>query len=299
MQMIKSIIIDLYECLLKKYTYFLDLIEKKKLGVPKVMSMDDTIDYIIKNQCSVSRYGDGELKIASGEDIRFQKYNQKLSELLKMILKEERKILVCISDIFNNPTWMNNRAYEYTWRIVAKNRKKWTSMLNVNHTYGNAFISRPYMDWKEKANSKYWFQKLKMIWNNQDIVFIEGNKSRLGYQNDLFDNAKSIKRILCPSRNAFEKYSDILDEAKKQPKSVLFLLALGPTATVLAWDLAMCGYWAIDIGHIDVEYEWFKLGVIDKVPICNKYTNEALGGDNVQDDVDDDCFMNQVIAEIL
>ena len=78
--------------------------------------------------------------------------------------------------------------------------------------------------------------------------------SRLGVGNDLLDNAKSIKRILGPSRQAFSKYDEILDEAKKLDKDVLILLALGPAATCLAYDLHKLGYQAVDIGHVDVEY---------------------------------------------
>lgn len=63
--------INIYEKLLRKYTYIKDKIVKKKIGVPKVMTMDETMDYIIKTRSSASRYGDGELKLISGEDIRF------------------------------------------------------------------------------------------------------------------------------------------------------------------------------------------------------------------------------------
>ena len=296
--MIKKLMINIYEKLLRKYTYIKDKIVKKKIGVPKVMTMDETMDYIIKRRCSVSRYGDGELKLISGEDIRFQKCNLELSRRLAEILKGNGNTLVCISNIFDTPNWMNEKAYEYTWRIVAKNRKLWTSHLNLEYLYGNAFISRPYFDWKEQTNAIRWFNKLKQIWNNHDIVFIEGCKSRLGYNNDLFQGAKSVKRILCPAQNAYIKYTEILKEAEKQPKEVLFLLACGPTATILAEDLAKDGYWAIDIGHIDIEYEWFKMKATEKLPVKNKYTNEAVGGDQVKDDIDDG-FRQEVIAEIL
>ena len=51
---------------------------------------------------------------------------------------------------------------------------------------------------------------LKKIWNSKNILIIEGEKSRLGMGNDLFDNAKSIKRIICPSINAFHVYDKII-----------------------------------------------------------------------------------------
>jgi hypothetical protein len=40
----------------------------------------------------------------------------------------------------------------------------------------------------------------------------------------------------------------------------LILIALGPTATVLAYDLAKKGYQAIDIGHLPSCYEVVKNG---------------------------------------
>jgi hypothetical protein len=49
------------------------------------------------------------------------------------------------------------------------------------------------------------------------------------------------------------------EDVKLSDKNILILISLGPTATVLAYDLAKLGYWAIDIGHIDNEYEWLKL----------------------------------------
>ena len=176
---------------------------------------------------------------------------------------------------------------------MIKNRKEWTDCLNLDYKYGNSFISRPYFDWKDKKQCAKWFNSLKKIWDNRNVVFIEGNKSRLGFKNDLFNNAKSIKRILCPAKNAFDSYDKILKVAKNQSKDTLILIALGPTATVLANDLAGLGYWAIDI-----EYEWFKMGATEKVAIGNKYTNEAVGGDIVNNDIDEE-FKNQIIAEIL
>ena len=39
----------------------------------------------------------------------------------------------------------------------------------------------------------------------------------------------------------------------------LILLMLGPTAKVLGFQLSREGYQAIDIGHIDSEYEWYQM----------------------------------------
>lgn len=60
--------------------------------------------------------------------------------------------------------------------------------------------------------------------------------------------------------------------------NVLVLISAGPTATILAADLSKIGVQSIDIGHLDVEYEWFKRGVTEKVRIPGKYVNEAAQG---------------------
>ena len=61
--------------------------------------------------------------------------------------------------------------------------------------------------------------------------------------------------------------------ARKYGRNKLILVALGQTATVLSYDLAKLGYWAIDIGHVDIEYEWFLRGAKDKLPVAGKYVN--------------------------
>ena len=118
------------------------------------------------------------------------------------------------------------------------------------------------MDFASKEKCSRWFDELREIWNNRDIVFVEGEKSRLGVGNDLFDNVRSIKRILCPISDAFDRYNDILSAALNLEKDALLLIALGPTATVLSYDLFKAGYQAIDIGHgtvIDIGWQRLRI----------------------------------------
>ena len=70
--------------------------------------------------------------------------------------------------------------------------------------------------------------------------------------------------------------------AKKYGNKKLILIALGPTATVLSYDLALIGYWAIDIGHVDLEYEWMKNGALQQEKVKGKYVNEVIDGNQVE-----------------
>ena len=152
---------------------------------------------------------------------------------------------------------------------------------------------------KDKSKVSKYIKKLKKIWEQRDVVIIEGEASRLGVDNDLFDNIKSIKRILCPSENAFFFYNKILKEALKIDKNKLILLALGPTATVLAYDLYKAGYHVVDVGHVDIEYEWYLRNATKKVKIQNKYVNEAKNGNKNIKNINDKEYLNQIIAKIL
>lgn len=69
------------------------------------------------------------------------------------------------------------------------------------------------------------------------------------------------------------------------------------TATVLAYDLAKNGYQAIDIGHIDIEYEWMLMGATEKIPVPGKFTNESQGGHDVVQCLDPG-YLSQIITRI-
>ena len=138
-----------------------------------------------------------------------------------------------------------------------------------------------------------------MIWNDKEIVIIEGDKSRLGIGNDLFNNSKLIQRVICPTRNAFNSYSKILNTIKqKVNKNKLILIALGPTATLLSFDLFKLGYKVLDIGHIDIEYEWYLRKAKKKIQIRNKYVNENKRQQKSFTPVKDKNYYNQIIAKI-
>ena len=112
-------------------------------------------------------------------------------------------------------------------------------------------------------------------------------------------NAKSIKRIICPPLNAFYLYDKILKATLKISKDNLILIALGPTATVLAYDLTKYGYQAVDIGHTDIEYELYLRNATKIIPIPYKYVNEAKKGNVNISEVTDKNYTNQIIYKIL
>ncbi|PEL07025.1 SP_1767 family glycosyltransferase [Bacillus sp. AFS017336] len=249
---------------------------------PLVKTTDESLSLIVQSKCSISRYGDGEFNLMYGTSLRFQPYSQELSLRLREIIKSDQENhKVFIPNIFNNVDWCTERSRNYWIRYLNLNRFKIYKLLSKSKVYYDSLVTRLYIDYKDKSQAGFRFKTFKKLWNQKDIIIIEGEQSRLGIGNNLFDNAKSIKRILCPAIDAFAKYDQILKEVKKHDKSKLVLIALGPTATVLAYDLANIGYHAVDIGHIDVEYEWFLNKAIEKEAIKNKYVGEVPDGTDV------------------
>ena len=81
-------------------------------------------------------------------------------------------------------------------------------------------------------------------------------------------------------------------------KCDLVLLALGATATILAYDLAKEGLWAVDAGHLDVEYMWMKIGAETRVPIPGRYVNECAAGGREMKKIPCEEAANNVVAVI-
>ena len=169
---------------------------------------------------------------------------------------------------------------------------------NAIKLMGDTNFTRFYMGRCDIKNYAKYIGLLKKIWDGRKILIAEGEQSRLGIGNDLFDNAAEVHRLLCPSTNAFDKYDQILTELKTSSRDVLILLALGHTATILAYDLSKCGYQAIDIGHVDIEYEWMRMNAKRKVTVPNKYVNEVTEG-RINTELDDTSYQSQIIGRIL
>jgi glycosyltransferase family protein len=173
------------------------------------------------------------------------------------------------------------------------------SNVSNDREYFDASFTRFYIDLRDKSQVPEMVTLIKQIWKDRDVYLVEGYSSRLGVGNNLFMGANSVKRILCPSQNAFSKYNEIIFKIEHLvPHNALILIALGMTATVLAYDLSKLGYQAIDIGHIDVEYCWFKMQAKYKCTIPGKAVNE-VGVPNNYSKCNDKDYKESILLHIV
>ena len=299
----------------KLYNYCLNCENSKNLKCLKctndilfhglnVISTEKTLNEIIEHNKSISRFSDGELFIIYGGGIRFQEYDEKLSRRLKQIINNNNKnknLLVGIDYTYKKKELNLYRQSEvgYWTHFFRYHRFQLLKLLDKSKIYYSSDITRFYHKFKDKSNVPKYVKKLKKIWEGRNILIVEGEKSRMGIGNDFFNNSKSIKRIICPAKHAFRVYDKILNAVLTVDKNNLVLIALGPTASVLACDLSNLGYQAIDIGHADIQYELFLRNATDMIQIPHKFVNEYNNGRNEDVGmVEDVNYYKQIIYNI-
>lgn len=270
-----------------------------RLGLVKnkilVKSIDETIEQLVTTEKSLVRLGDGEIKLISGKDIPFQTSDVVLAERLKSILTQnEENLLVALPDVFTDVSQYIDTSQTFWKEHMLFHRKEYVKYCNLERVYENAFFSRPYIMYKDKKRAGILFEYMKKIWEKKEIVFVEGEISHNAVDVDLFEGAKSIERIICPSAQAWSVYDDIYAACKGLPKEKLFLISLGAAGKVLAMDLHHDGYRVLDVGSLDMEYGWFLEGAERKCRVPKheiRTREENINAGYVQ-------YLQEIIVEI-
>lgn len=221
------------------------------------MSTTETLKEILSGK-SIARFDDGELQLIMGKGLgtrgnknEYQVYDKKLSDRLKKIIKSPTENCIIAINNFCDK-WDDTKFdgeefswWERFWIMYWKNLK---DIYKKQYTYGCAEVSRVTVF---KENS---LEDIKKVWDKKKVLFVVGNNSHFIYEKRLFDNIKSAKMLVVSGKSSFNKYDNILDTIMTFDKEYLVLLALGPCATVLAYDLSNKGYQALDIGHLPNGY---------------------------------------------
>lgn len=247
---------------------------------PRIKSANEAVKAMVDEHKSMARFGDGEFSAIAGRvRHKFQsEVDEKLgARLLEVLHSQEENLIIGIANNYGSlDRYTEQSKREIRRYLQPKVRKEHLQLLSKDKVYYDAYVTRPYVMYADNDTEapKTRFDALKKIWDGRDCVIVEGVMTRVGEGTDLLNNAMSVETILGPAENAFNEYDRLLSDCLEKPKNKLFLLALGPTATVLAYDLCKAGYQAIDIGHLDLEYEWFLRGEGIRVEVPGKYNNE-------------------------
>lgn len=315
-QDIGKVISDTHEINIREHAYMksiennlpFEILDPRKLEsdffYPVIINAETAIQEIIDHKKSMARFGDGEFAIICGHNRQpFQRLDDQLANRLKQVLQSDiDNFMIGIADNYGNLERFTEFAANGIRIYMQDNiRREHMQLLSKDKVYYDAYLSRPYVMLRDKFTDapQRRFEHLKKIWNDRNVIMIEGEQTRLGVGNDLFEECRTIRRILAPAKNSYDRYQEILDAALNAGnENDLFLIATGPSAGVFAYDLAMEGFQAIDIGHVDIEYEWFLKGTGEREPINNKYTNEIPGQEEAED-IQNPEYASQIINAFL
>ena len=232
----------LYNTLIKFYCKFYLLLSprEQKLGI---MSVKDMSEYILKNNLSLIRLGDGEFRfIYFNRGIKYQKYDKNLAKELKNIYSNysnNERYLLAVPDIFEkSKDWY--KSVPETWTMCfAPFRFKFRRDRNKTALYGNAFFF-------SKQNVKNY----KKLWADEKRVVLVHNDEKWA---KVFEKKYKVKVdfVKVASINSYSNIHEIEEKIRKinKRKKKKILISSGPTAKVVAYHLANDGFIVYDTGH--------------------------------------------------
>jgi glycosyltransferase family protein len=220
----------------------------------RVVSERETLRTLRERRASIARCGDGELELMIGRGIYFQEYDPVLAKRLRAILRSPSpRFLVGIPNFEALQIESHDRRVRWTrYRIL------FSHLVSRDAEYHSAFVSRPASI--VGLQSEEYFQEFRKLWAGRDVVLVHNSAAVAGHA--LFREARHVTHLPCLPQHAFRDYAALLESATAclATPDVLFLISAGPTAGVLAWDLAARGAQALDIGHLTNAYDQFLQG---------------------------------------
>lgn len=211
---------------------------------PSVLGESATLDLVISGR-SLSRYGDGELKMCDGASIKSQAHAPSLQARLSEIIRRPGQCLVGIPNVHSDtpkaPHWGKFERY--------------SRLLTAGQSYVSSFVTRP--DSAPWINTPDYWARLESLWFGRAITLVRGSSKSLTAED--LTSADTVTEIIAPRQQAWAEYDSILERVLSvKPSRVL--IGLGPTATVLAVDLCARGIHAIDLGHVALFLRKYRRG---------------------------------------
>jgi hypothetical protein len=215
----------------------------------QVMNEWHTLAMVRQMDLSLSRYGDGEIKIMMGQSIKSQEANIGLAKRLRQVAQDPSdSVLVCIPRIFEGIP-----AHKLGfWERYSTDPER-LRFFRGDRVYGSAFVTRP-DHFVELDHPTYW-NLWRSIWNARPVLFLRGvaGDGREPHHYGMLDNASSLKMLGIPPSNAWAWRKSIYNTCMAWHRDCpdgLVVMAAGATATVLCHQLGEAGVQAIDAGHV-------------------------------------------------
>ena len=207
---------------------------------PFVASEIFTITQAVNGR-NLSRFGDGELRLATGGSAISQDAHPALASELQAILQGYTNAYPCIPPI----------------RPDSPRVRFWTKYWNPEFVriygcreYGSSWVTRP--DSAPWIDTPSYWDTVAKLWRGRHVLFVSGGDSL--FPDIIREEANGYELFpRVPKRNAFADVERIVSRAEsyRGPRDIV-LLACGAAATVAAHRLAALGVHAVDIGHMSM-----------------------------------------------
>ncbi len=226
-------------------TYRLLHINPKPFNQLKTIGTDQ-ISELISNGKSLIRFGDGEVMILLGSGIHFQKFNPRLQQKIKNVVRDYKTNSSYILALPNFALTESNeslgkRGRLRIWRLF---KIVFKHLFPKDIGYADAMIFY-HKETFEKFVVPSLLNKYALVLSNSDNNTPE-LKAQLNKLNIEYEYV-TTKKI-----NAFDDYDTILkliNDKKSFHNNLIVLTSMGPGGKALAYDLTKSGIQCIDIGH--------------------------------------------------
>lgn len=228
----------------------------------EILDPISSIQYIIEHRCSVSRFEKSEFDIIQRVATGCEKKQKELYVRLLNILTstDAPNHIIGFPYPLKDVSMLKRESKEFWDYYTLRHGTFIRGLLSSNRTYVDMQLTRFYSIYEDKSFSDIVIQNLKRIWDGRDIVIVGGTQADFRKSNGLYDNAKSVLYIPGTTEGTRSTYEETINDiTHKVSKDKLILLCHNTAVSVKAYDLARLGYWAIDMGYIDIEYECYHM----------------------------------------
>lgn len=150
-----------------------------------VLGNDETVNRIVNERLSVSRFGDGEFALMRNHGIGFQAADERLSERLKEVLNTDVPgLLVCITDIMLRNDGYLKQTTRYHATYVVNNYVHLKKTIPQGRLYGCANFTRFYADYqnKDRALMKNRIESIRSIWGGTTSSLSRASLPAVGWE---------------------------------------------------------------------------------------------------------------------
>lgn len=225
----------------------------------RFLNKEETLEFLLENRKGFIRYGDGEFSLMFGSDVGYQRYSPAINEALGRILRSYAMQSPYLLGLPSQLKWsfseMRRRNLLGIWK---KGKILLRHYLSEDCVYGDPFLFRSSGDPEYIPLS---YQTISQLWIGKCVILV-------GSMVDYFKEQRLVGAaeqylVEAPIEDAFPKRNEIVASIRSvilkhrlTREQTVILIALGPAAKVLSYDLCHDGWLTYDVGaYFDGQYQ--------------------------------------------